>query len=205
MSTKLYKWYALALACLTLSIQPFATTLVQAQSIAHNPYLPYAQCINYFYSGDQYNRRVIIEFFPDQDQIFQVAITENGQTSAYVYQIRPTGLYELDRIADYTTSQDLRQVAKSKGRESLEFASNLEVGATYYSGYRHEIKNTVLEKDIIYQIGDTAYPNTVKVAREFTDGTQYYYFTEIYGLIAVEAEDGTPIFTLEKAGSKIES
>lgn len=201
MSPKLHKWLFTAITCVGL-LTPLLTTT--AQTNPTNTYLPYVQCINYVYSGDHYHRRVIIEFFPDEEQIFQVAITENGQTTAYVYQIRPTGLYELDHIENYTTSTDLRQNAKSKGRESLEFATNLEVGSTYYSGYRHEIKNTVLEKGITYQINDTNYPNTVKVVREFPDGKQYYYFTEIYGLIAVEAVDGTPLFTLEKAGSPLQ-
>lgn len=156
--------------------------------------LPYAQFINYQYSGDGSLfdiQDIIMEYGPDSNGIFQIVSYTGNDTTAYIYQIRDSGLYELAYFNDYYVVEDLRYSADAlDGIDSLILPSNLTIGLTFTTGYNNESVRTVAEIVDYYSIGDVSFNDVLRIEerKEEADGpaTYNYYYAPNYGIIVIE-------------------
>lgn len=166
----------------------------QQTSVKLDAILPYAQFIEYRYTGDQMNypsSNIILEFSADSQGRFQVVRITSNSVHAVVYQLKQQGLYELADFSDYTDVRDLRyddSVEASRG--SLILPAQLSVGTQYQSGYQDEIQMTVVEIIPALTMNQVIYEDVVKIHEEGSAGEFYHYYAPIYGLIAVEQIDG---------------
>lgn len=162
-----------------------------------NSIVPYAQFMNYKYVGDGTlfsTKDVIMEYMPDNNGVFQVAEFTENEAVAFVYQIRPTGLYELACIEDYSVVQDMRYSSlATDGSESFILPTDLKVGTSYQSGYSGEKRRTVTGTAESVSIGSQAYYNVLVIEEEDGQSHKRLYFAENAGIILIEEvlSDGT--------------
>lgn len=163
--------------------------------------LPYIYFLNYQYvaTGESTsNKDVIMEFMPDENGIFQVAEFTDSEATAYIYQVRQEGLYELAYFTNYLTVEDLRYSNDASDNiVSLVLPVNLEIGQQFKSGYQKEINKRVVDRVESVKIGEDVYRD-VLVIEEESNGThlplRQYYAKEV-GLVLIEQIDSV-------AGSK---
>lgn len=153
-------------------------------------YMPFAKFVNYQYQGDGSVfevQDIIMEYMPDNQGIFQITAFTGETATAYVYQIRQNGLYELACFENYNVVEDLRYSPEATdGAESLILPSNLSVGSSYQSGYNNENKRTVSDIFSQFSFGGYTFENVIKVIELQSSGQYNYYFAPDYGLILVE-------------------
>lgn len=168
--------------------------IIAPNNIYFEQLIPYAQFINYQYSGDGSAfemKDIIMEYAPDNNGVFQVAAYSGQNAIAYVYQIRDSGFYELASFADYYVVEDLRYSPDATdGLESLILPSNLTVGSTYSTGYNNETVRIIAEQIDDYTIGSQIFNGVLRVEeyKQEAEGAVLYnhYFAPTYGLIVVE-------------------
>lgn len=173
--------------------------------------VPYAQFVEYVYAGDEVNFpscHLIMEFTPDSNGIFQLAAMGNESTTAYVYQLRQDGLYELAYFEDYTLVEDLRYTDEAMdGQEALVLPSQLAVGQSFQAGPNYADTYTVLDVLTQVNIANQTYYDVVKIKASRSEGEFYYYFAPNLGLIAVEAVgasgETTTVLHLQRASGFI--
>ncbi|MGX7108151.1 hypothetical protein [Facklamia miroungae] len=154
--------------------------------------IPYARYLNYQYVGDGSkftSKDIIMEFMPDANGIFQVAEFTDTEAVAYVYQIRPEGLYELAYFENYTVVEDLRYSPDAQDETvSLVLPVDLSEGNIFKSGYQEEIKKKVIGTVDTVTIGQDIY-NQVLIIEEMEkndgDTIRSYYANEA-GLVLIE-------------------
>lgn len=170
-------------------------TSLLAISGTFSDYIPYSQFNNYQYTGFGNNyesQYTILEYTPDENGLFQVAILMNDQAMAYVYQQRSNGLYELGHVENYGEVQDLRYSnLVNSGQESLILSSNMTVGYQYYSGYHNEYLRTVKTILPTYEKNGVIYQEVVAIEETgYADGSAtWYYLAPKYGIICIERVD----------------
>ena len=200
---KYLRWMkVLSMALLGWFMLPIAQ-VAQASSASDNA--PYMYYINYQYakSDNSSGRIVIMEYAPDDNGIYQVSVLENQDVKCYVYQVRNNGVYQLAAFEGYSDVEDKRYSQKAQdGQDSLELPSNLAVGTVFYTGYQQNEKNKVLSTDLAYTINQKTYNQTIKIERELSEGTRYYYYAPKVGLIAVEDASGHPLMVLSDVSGK---
>ncbi|MGF3194764.1 hypothetical protein ACQV2X_03100 [Facklamia sp. P12945] len=175
--------------------------------------IPYVHYLNYQYVGDgsEYSTKdIIMEFMPDANGVFQVAEFTDTKAVAYVYQIKPDGLYELAYFDDYTVVEDLRYSADaSDDNVSLILPVDISEGTIFKSGYQEEIKKKVIGRVDSLTIGQEIYTDVLLVeemAKNNGDTIRIYYANDA-GLILIERlhPDGTttPIIYLRSRQGSI--
>ena len=174
--------------------------------------VPYTKFLNYQYVGMDSNfklKDVIMEYMPDADGIFQVAEITDNQAVAFVYQIRPDGLYQLAVFDDYSQVEDLRYSEDASDEFiSMILPVNLEIGSNFTSGYQQEIKKEITGVVDYVTIGEDIY-REVLIIEEADDNqadTLRTYFAKEAGLVLVErvrpnGETTTVYFLNSKQGS----
>lgn len=175
------------------------TTIQEDQLIDSQAFmslLPYTHYMNYQYSGDgsQFTRKdIIMEFMPDNQGIFQVAEFSDHNATAYIYQIRSDGLYELARFDHYDRVEDMRYSQDaSDDLTSLILPAHLTPGTVYQSGYQKEKEAKVVGRVQSVTIGESHYQNVLVIevidASLPDQGLLRYYLADQYGIILVEQE-----------------
>ena len=161
-----------------------------AISLDFRRYMPFAKFVNYQYQGDGSVfevQDIIMEYMPDNQGTFQITAFTEDSATAYVYQIRDNGLFELACFENYNVVEDLRYSPEATdGAESLILPSNLAVGTSYQSGYNNENKRTVSDLFNQFSFGGYTFENVIKVVEAQGSGQFNYYFAPDYGLILVE-------------------
>ncbi|MCR8968638.1 hypothetical protein [Facklamia sp. 7083-14-GEN3] len=175
--------------------------------------IPYARYLNYQYVGDgsEYSTKdVIMEFMPDANGVFQVAEFTDTEAVAYVYQIRPEGLYELAYFDNYTVVEDLRYSADaSDDNVSLILPVDISEGTIFKSGYQEETKKKIIGRVDSLTIGQDNYTDVLLVEEmEKNNGdTIRIYYANDAGLTLIERlhPDGTttPIIYLKSRQGSI--
>lgn len=163
---------------------------------AFTEYLPYVQYNNYQYTGlnlDYASMYSLLEYSPNEQGIFQVAMLYDNQTITSIYQQRVDGLFELARFVDYPQITDLRSdQAVSDGQESRILGSDLSKGASFQSGYNNEYTRTI-RAILPSWTKENLHFNDVLVIQEtgYSDGqSKWYYFAPNFGIICIEVRDG---------------
>lgn len=158
--------------------------------------LPYTHYMNYQYQGDgsQFTSKdIIMEFMPDDQGVFQVAEFSDQSATAFIYQIKGDGLYELARFEHYDRVEDLRySLDASDETTSLILPVDLSPGTTYLSGYQQEKQAKVMGRVQSVTIGQTNYQNVLVIevadSHLLNQGLLRYYLADQYGLILIEQE-----------------
>ncbi|WP_124059411.1 hypothetical protein [Vaginisenegalia massiliensis] len=161
-------------------------------------YAPYIHYINYRYQTNNQKAEtmeVIMEYTPDNNGIFQIAVFANKQVSAHVLQIRSTGLYELATFDQYSDVKDLRYSPEaSDADESLIMPSDLTVGKSFKMGGKENGRRKILAPVSELTIGNhQTFSDVICIQEEKTVAgqvqTQNYYYAAGVGLIYVEQVD----------------
>ena len=156
-------------------------------------YMPFAKFVNYQYQGDGSlfeTQDIIMEYMPDSQGIFQVAAFTGNSATAFVYQIRETGLFELAVFENYNIVEDLRYSDSAMdGVESLLLPNNVSEGQSFQSGYNKENRRTITEVIDNFSFGGYTFQNVIKIHEVQQNNQFYYYLAPEYGLILMERLD----------------
>lgn len=166
-------------------------------AILFNDYVPYGQFVSYQYQGDGTffsNQDIIMEYAPDANGIFQVSSITDNHASAYIYQIRENGLYELARFEDYYMVEDLRySQAASDGVDSLILPREMKIGLSYQTGYNQESSRYIAEYIPEYYFGGHTFNGVFRIEEmRMNNGiseTYNFYYAPTYGVILMERTD----------------
>lgn len=190
------------------------TVEVPVTSIQISAYYPYVQFVNYQYrdyNSDYKVQNLIMEYQPDENGRFQ-SVAFNGQDAvAYVFQIKPEGLYLISKVDGYQEVGDIRYSGYGVQGESLILPFSLTIGDVYYRGFDSSYKCKIDQLISVFTLNGATYNDVVKIIEtspNYPSGHSYnYYYAPSYGLIYIEESlsDGStqPIFELSNVQGQI--
>lgn len=152
---------------------------------------------NVFYQTYQYEGEgnefagfeTTLQYFPDENGIYQFSVSSSGTTIIYIYQITSDGIYELAYFPETYDKQDLRQHADAKDElKSLVLPAKLTVGQKFNRGYQNLQSYQVVDILDTFDLLDITYYNVVVIepVNHPEGATQRFYYAPHIGHIMDE-------------------
>lgn len=166
---------------------------VESISRSFTDYIPYLQYNSYQYDGqNEHSTYVLLEYGLDDQSVFQVSIlSDNGENSTKLYQVKSDGLYEVAHYDNLSQVSDLREGQSYNQNGSLVLSSNLSKGQSFRSGYNGEFERRIQAILPVWIKGKLKFEDVVVIEeRGYENGqTIWYYYAPYFGLICKEVRD----------------